>query len=53
MANLNDLIGEAKENYRLDTAAAINDEGQIAAIAFDKSTGDFRAVLLTPIVKGK
>jgi probable HAF family extracellular repeat protein len=56
MVNLNDLVsqpGPGVLKYRLDAATAINDEGQIAVIAFDKSTGDFRAVLLTPIVKGK
>jgi probable HAF family extracellular repeat protein len=54
MLNLNDLVLQpGTNNYRLDSATAINDEGQIAAIAFDKATGDFRAVLLTPIVKGK
>lgn len=52
MVNLNDLVvGAGMKNYRLDAATAINDEGQITAIALDKSTGDFRAVLLTPIGK--
>lgn len=49
MANLNDLIGKAATNYRLDSATAINDEGQIVAIAYDNSAGAFRAVLLTPL----
>ena len=49
MANLNELIGKAAENYRLDAATAINDKGQIVAIAYDNSAGAFRAVLLTPL----
>jgi probable HAF family extracellular repeat protein len=49
MKNLNDLIGTAASNYRLDSAVAINDNGQIAAIAFDNSAGAFHAVVLTPI----
>jgi probable HAF family extracellular repeat protein len=54
MVNLNDLVLQpGLKHYRLDSATAINDAGQITAIALDKSTGDFRAVLLTPIVKGK
>lgn len=56
MVNLNDLVsqpGPGVLKYRLDAATAINDEGQIAVIAFDRSTGNFRAVLLTPIAKGK
>ena len=48
MVNLNDLIGTAAENYRLDSATAINNNGQIVAIAFNKSAGAFHAVLLTP-----
>ena len=49
MANLNDLIGKAAENYQLELATAINDEGQIVAIAYDNSAGAFHAVLLTPL----
>jgi probable HAF family extracellular repeat protein len=49
MANLNDLIGKEAENYRLDSATAINDEGQIVAMAFDNSAEAFHAVLLTPL----
>jgi probable HAF family extracellular repeat protein len=49
MANLNDLIGTAANNYRLDSATAINDNGQIVAVAFDTSSNAFHAVLLTPI----
>jgi probable HAF family extracellular repeat protein len=52
MVNLNSLIGDAAKNYRLDAAMAINDKGQIAAIAFDNSTGAFHAVLLTPMKEG-
>jgi uncharacterized membrane protein len=48
MVNLNDLIGTAAEIYRLDSATAINDKGQIVAIAFDNSAYAFHAVLLTP-----
>jgi probable HAF family extracellular repeat protein len=49
MKNLNTLIGTAANNYRLDCAMAINDHGQIVAIAFDNSAEAFHAVLLTPI----
>jgi probable HAF family extracellular repeat protein len=48
MVNLNDLIGKASNNYRLDSATAINDNGQIVAIAFDTAADAFHAVLLTP-----
>ena len=49
MVNLNDLIGTAAENYRLDCAMAINDNGQIVAIAFNVKADAFHAVLLSPI----
>ena len=49
MLNLNDLIGDAAQNYRLDAATAINDQGQIVAIAYDYNAGAVRAVLLTPL----
>ena len=49
MMNLNDLIGDAAKEYRLDSATAINDKGQIVAVAFANSVGVFHAVLLTPI----
>jgi probable HAF family extracellular repeat protein len=49
MVNLNDLIGAAAKNYRLDSATAINDNGQIVAIAFVSSADTFHAVLLTPL----
>ena len=52
MVNLNDRIGKASDNYRLDSATAINDQGQIVAIAFDKSAGAFHSVLLTPDSSG-
>ena len=50
MVNLNDRIaGTDARRYRLDAATAINDKGQIVAIAYDNSTNLMRAVLLTPI----
>jgi probable HAF family extracellular repeat protein len=49
MLDLNGLIGDAAKNYQLDAAVAINDKGQIAAVAFDKSDGVYHAVLLTPV----
>ena len=52
MVNLNDLLGTASRNYRLDSATAINDSGQIVAIAFDRSADTFHAVLLTPDSSG-
>jgi hypothetical protein len=48
MVNLNDLIGTAAEDYRLDSATAINDNGQIVVVAFSRSADAFHAVLLTP-----
>jgi len=52
MVNLNDLIGDMANDYRLDSATAINDKGQIVAIAFVHSSGNYHAVLLTPMEKG-
>jgi hypothetical protein len=52
MVNLNDLIGDAAREYRLDSATAINDKGQIAAIAWVNSASAFHAVLLTPTRDG-
>jgi len=49
MLDLNGLIGDASKNYQLDAAVAINEKGQIAAIAFDKGAGVYHAVLLTPV----
>jgi probable HAF family extracellular repeat protein len=49
MTNLNKLIGAAAETYHLNSAMAINDNGQIVASALSKATGTRRAVLLTPI----
>ena len=49
IVNLTDLIRTDAKNYRLDATAAIKDEGQIVAIAFDYNAGAFRAVLLTPL----
>ena len=51
MMNLNDLIGDAANDYRLDSATAINDKGEIVAIAYVNSAGAFHAVLLTPLSK--
>jgi len=49
MTDLNKLIGAATDTYHLNSAMAINDNGQIAATALSKVTGTRRAVLLTPI----
>src|SRR5262249_23036686 len=49
MTDLNKLIGTAAETYHLNSAVAINDNGQIVAIALSKATGTRRAVLLTPL----
>jgi probable HAF family extracellular repeat protein len=48
MVDLNTLIGDEAKRYRLYSATAINDKGQIAAIALDQSCDAFHAVLLTP-----
>jgi hypothetical protein len=48
MVNLNGLIGAKAENYRLYSATAINDNGQIVAIAFHIPSNAVHAVLLTP-----
>lgn len=48
MQNLNDLVGDAAKNYRLDRATAINDKGEIVAIAYDNAAEAYHAVLLTP-----
>jgi len=48
MTDLNKLIGTAAETYHLNSAMAINDNGQIVATALSKATGTRRAVLLTP-----
>lgn len=48
MTDLNKLIGAAADTYHLNSATAINDNGQIVAIALSKATGARRAVLLTP-----
>jgi probable HAF family extracellular repeat protein len=49
MINLNKLIGTAAEKYHLNSAVAINDNGQIVVSAISKETGTRRALLLTPI----
>ena len=48
MTDLNKLIEAAADTYHLNSATAINDNGQIVAIALSKATGTRRAVLLTP-----
>jgi probable HAF family extracellular repeat protein len=48
MLDLNKLLGATGRNYRLISATAINDNGQIVANAVDTLTGSPRAVLLTP-----
>jgi probable HAF family extracellular repeat protein len=48
MRDLNTQIGNAAKRYRLYSATAINDQGQITAIAHDESSDSFHAVLLTP-----
>lgn len=48
MMDLNELIGSAVKRYQLHSATAINDKGQIVAVAFDREMEAFRAVLLTP-----
>jgi probable HAF family extracellular repeat protein len=48
MTDLNKLIGTAADTYHLNSATAINDNGQIVATALSKATGTRRAVLLTP-----
>jgi len=52
MMNLNEMIGEAANEYRLDAATAINDNGQIVAVAWVNSASAYRAVLLTPRDRG-
>jgi probable HAF family extracellular repeat protein len=48
MVDLNTLLYGPGKNYRLISATAINDYGQIVANAYDIQTGALRAVLLTP-----
>ena len=47
MRDLNTLIGNAAKSYQLYSATAINEKGQITAIAREESSGSFHAVLLT------
>jgi len=49
MTDLNKLVGTVADTYHLNSAVAINDKGQITAIALSKDTGTRRAVLLTPL----
>jgi len=48
MVDLNTQIGRASKHYRLYSATAINDKGQIAAIAWKNESEAYHAVLLTP-----
>ena len=48
MIDLNKLLYGGGTNYVLVAATAINDNGQIVAIAYDIMSGSARAVLLTP-----
>jgi probable HAF family extracellular repeat protein len=48
MVNLNDLIVTLTNRYQLYSATAINDNGQIVAVALDSFANVFHAVLLTP-----
>ena len=50
MTDLNKLIGPVAEKYHLNSAMAINDNGQIVASAVSKDTGAHHAFLLTPMV---
>lgn len=49
MRDINDLINP-RLGFTVWSAAAINDVGQIAAIAWNSNTAGFRAVRLTPIL---
>ena len=49
MVDLNTLLNATGKNYRLISATAINDNGQIVANAWDTQNGGPRAVLLTPM----
>jgi probable HAF family extracellular repeat protein len=48
MKNLNDLVGTTTEPYWVRSATAINNNGQIVAIAEQLNTNELHAVLLTP-----
>jgi probable HAF family extracellular repeat protein len=48
MQDLNTLVGNATKRYRLYSATAINERGQITTIAYDQSSDSFHALLLTP-----
>ncbi len=49
MINLNALIGPAAKTLWLLSAVAINNDGEIAATAYDYGNNTMRAVLLTPL----
>jgi probable HAF family extracellular repeat protein len=53
MQDLNTRIVTPGSNYRLFSATAINDNGQIVATAFNESANNFHAVLLTPVTAAK
>jgi len=48
MSNLEKLMDASGADYRLYSATAVNDAGQITVEAIQKSTGEKHAVLLTP-----
>ena len=48
MFDLETLVDASGADYRLYSATGINDAGQIAVDALNLSTGQYRAVLLTP-----
>jgi uncharacterized delta-60 repeat protein len=52
MYDLETLVDASGADYRLYTATGINDAGQIAVSAIQRSTGQIRAVLLTPNIAG-
>lgn len=49
MRNLNDLIGNESDNWDLERALAINNDGSITGIGFNKNKRQWRAYLLTPV----
>ena len=49
MKDLNDLIGIGAKSYRIYSATAINDKGQITANAMEYGSGTYHAVLLSPL----
>ncbi len=49
MVNLNNLLDKTGKDYLIFSATGINDNGQIAASAYDMRSGSVHAVLLTPL----